>query len=86
MNILQFVFRKFEKETTTVETVEAWIVEWSSISGQSALYARYNQQHKVFLSKKHAEAFKDELETCRKLLGDCIPEPKVYKQDSPTNI
>ncbi len=84
MKIFGFEIRKFEKTTTTINAVETWIVEWTSIN-DSGLFICTKSNHQAFTSKKDADFYAKELKAARKLLGDKGVSLSVYKQKTHTN-
>lgn len=85
MKIFGYEFRKFEKENTTIETVETWVVEWISLGPIFTDSYRPKPMFKTFIDKGQAKAFAKELNDCVALLGDRDRMAEVYKQESPTN-
>ncbi|WP_269519496.1 hypothetical protein [Alteromonas sp. BMJM2] len=85
MKIFGYEFRKFEEQTTTIETVETWVVEWEVMVPKYRDWYEPTPKFKTFVSKDQAEMFKKELQSCIDLLGDQRIKPKVYKQEHSTN-
>lgn len=85
MKIFGYEFRKFEKESTTLETIETWVVEWNKL--ERDIISRYDPKpmFKTFINRGQAIMFKKEIEDCIKLLGDRGRSVKLYRQKSPTN-
>ena len=87
MKIFGFEIRKFKDEPETIQARETWVVEWYSLHWY-AFFER-GESKKMFLTfttKDLANSYAKELTDARKLLGDDIPEPKVYKQKAPSNV
>ena len=86
MKILGFTFRKLEKEHTTINSVETWMVEWSSIYQEIGRFWHPKTEIMAFISKADAEGFARELKDAARLLKNSNQGVKVYKQVHSSNL
>lgn len=86
MKIFGYEFRRFEEKTTTLETVDTWVVEWSSLHRNIIDTFDTESEFKTFTRKDQAELFRKELEDCARLLGDKGRMLKMYKQKNHSNV
>jgi hypothetical protein len=84
MKIFGFEIRVFKKATTTINTVETWIVKWTTFQ-KGYTIADIEDNMQCFPSKKDADLYAKELRDARKLLGDKYASISVYKQKIHTN-
>ena len=86
MRLFNFVFRKFEKESTSIEAVETWVVKWESLSDYCGTrYWESKPEFRTFIDEEQAQMFKKEIEASVALLGDKDRMVELYKQEYSTN-
>lgn len=85
MKSFWFTRKKFNEEPTTTESIEVWCVKWYSIYHDIGRFYNPKTEIMAFTSKSEAENHANELIMARKLLGDNVNNPVVYKQEAHTN-